>query len=48
MKIRFGLDNKLQFKKRIIKGWCSLIIGSGIYDNNKYHPQVFLDEVCLN
>ena len=46
MKIKFNWDDKLPLNKTIEIPSMIIVVREAFYENNKYHPQVFLDE-CL-
>ena len=46
MEIKFNSDNKLPLIKTIENRNVTIILRAAFHENNKYHPQVFLDE-CL-
>ena len=47
MKIKFDLDDKLPLNKMIEIPIMVIVVTAIFYGNNKYYPQVFLNE-CLN
>ena len=47
MKIKFNLDDELPLNNKMIEIRSMIIVVRAVfYKNNKYYPQVFLDE-CL-
>ena len=46
MKIKFDLDDELPLNKTIEICSMIIVVRAVFHDNNKYYPQVFLDE-CL-
>ena len=47
MEIKFNLDDELPLNNKMIEIRCMIIVVRAVfYKNNKYYPQVFLDE-CL-
>ena len=46
MKIKFNSDDKLHLHKTIEMSSMIIVIRAVFHENNKYYPQVFLDE-CL-
>ena len=46
MKIKFNSDNELPLNKMIEIPNMIIVVGAVFHENNKYYPQVFLDE-CL-
>ena len=44
MKIKFDLDDYLQLNKTIEIHNVTIVVGVNFYENNKYYPQIFLDE----
>ena len=46
MKIKFDLDDDLPLNKTIEICNVTIAVNAIFYENNKYYPQVFLDE-CL-
>ena len=46
MKINFDSHNELPLNKTIKIAVMVIVIRAIFYENNKYHPQVFLDK-CL-
>ena len=46
MKIKFNLDDELPLNKTIEILNMIIVVRAVFHENNKYHPQVFLDE-CL-
>ena len=46
MKIKFNSDDELPLNKMTEIPSMTVVIGAVFYENNKYYPQVFLDE-CL-
>ena len=47
MKIKFNLDDELPLNNKMIEIHSMIIVVRAVfYKNNKYYPQVFLDE-CL-
>ena len=46
MKIKFTLDKELPLNKTIEINTITIVVRTIFYENNKYYPQVFLDE-CL-
>ena len=46
MKIKFNLDDKLSLNKMIEIPTMIIVVRAAFHENNKYYPQVFLDE-CL-
>ena len=47
MKIKFNLDDELPLNKVIEIPTITIVVRAIFLKNNKYYPQVFLDE-CLN
>ena len=47
MRIKFNSDNKLPLNKRIEIPKMTIVVRAVFHENNKYYPQVFLDE-CLH
>ena len=47
MKIKFDLNDKLPLNKMIEIPIMVIVVTAIFYGNNKYYPQVFLNE-CLN
>ena len=46
MKIKFSSDEELPLNKTIEIPSMKIVVRAIFYENNKYYPQVFLDE-CL-
>ena len=46
MKMKFHLDNELTLNKTIEIPNMIIVVRAAFHENNKYYPQVFLDE-CL-
>ena len=46
MKIKFSSDDKLPLNKKIDFATVTVVIAVDFHENNKYYPQLFLDE-CL-
>ena len=46
MKIKFNSDDKLPINKAIEISSIMIVVRNSFFENNKYYPQVFLDE-CL-
>ena len=46
MKIKFDLDHKVPLNKTIKIPLMVIVVRAVFHENNKYYPQVFLDE-CL-
>ena len=46
MKIKFNSDNELPLNKTIEIPSMTIVVRTIFLENNKYYPQVFLDE-CL-
>ena len=46
MKIKFNSDEKLRLNKTIVIPIITIVIRAVFHKNNKYYPQVFVDE-CL-
>ena len=46
MKIKFNLDDELPLNKTIEIPSMTIVVRAIFYENNKYYPQVSLDE-CL-
>ena len=44
MKIKFNLDNKLPLNKMMEVSSMTIVVRIVFHENNKYYPQVFLDE----
>ena len=44
MKIKFDLDDDLPLNKRIEIHMATIAVRAIFLENNKYYPQVFLDE----
>ena len=47
MKTKFNSDDKLPLNKSIEIPTIAIVVRATFLDNNKYYPQVFLDE-CLH
>ena len=47
IKIKFNLNNELPLNKTIEIPSTIIVVRAVFYENNKYYPQVFLDE-CLH
>ena len=47
MKIKFNSDDKSPLNKTIEISIMALVVTAFFFENNKYYPQVFLDE-CLH
>ena len=47
MKIKFNSDDELALNKTIEIPSMIIVVRAVLYENNKYYPQVFLDE-CLH
>ena len=47
MKIKFNSDDELPLNKTIEIPTTTIVVIAAFHENNKYHPQVFLDE-CLH
>ena len=47
IKIKFNTDDKLPLNKTIEIPTITIVVRTAFHENNKYSPQVFLDE-CLN
>ena len=47
VKIKFSLDDKLPLDKMIEIPKMTIAVKAAFHKNNKYYPQVFLDE-CLH
>ena len=47
MKIKFDLDDDLPVNKTIEIHVATIVFRAIFYENNKYHPPVFLDDVCI-
>ena len=47
MKIKFNSDDELPLNKTVKIPTITIVVRTIFLENNKYHPQVFLDE-CLN
>ena len=46
MTIKFSADDELPLNKRVETPSMIIVVRNVFYENNKYYPQVFLDE-CL-
>ena len=46
MKIKFNSDDELPLNKMIEIPTMAIVVRAVFHENNKYYPQVFLDE-CL-
>ena len=46
MEMKFNSDKELPLIKTIENRNVTIILRAAFHENNKYHPQVFLDE-CL-
>ena len=46
MKIKFNSDDELPLNKTIEIPIMTIVVTAVFHENNKYYPQVFLDE-CL-
>ena len=46
MKIKFNLDDQLPLNKMMEIPTMTIVVRAVFHENNKYYPQVFLDE-CL-
>ena len=46
MKIKFNSDEELLLNKTIKTSSMTIVVRAVFYENNKYYPQVFLNE-CL-
>ena len=46
MKIKFNSDDQLLLNKMIEIPTMTIVVRAVFHENNKYYPQVFLDE-CL-
>ena len=44
MKIKFNLDDELSLNKTTEISTMTIVVRAIFYENNKYYPQVFLDE----
>ena len=44
MKVKFNLDDELPLNKIIENPSMIIVVRDVFYENNKYYPQVFLDE----
>ena len=44
MKTKFNTDDMLPLNKMIESPTMSIVVRAVFHENNKYHPQVFLDE----
>ena len=44
MKIKSNLDDKLPLSKMTEIPTMGIVVRAVFHENNKYHPQVFLDE----
>ena len=47
MKIKFNLDDEWPLNKTAEIPTVTIVVTAVFHENNKYYPQVFLDE-CLN
>ena len=47
MKVKFNSDDELPLNKTIKVPVMIIVVRAGFHENNKYYPQVFLDE-CLH
>ena len=45
MKIKFSSDDELTLNKTIEIPSMTIVVRAIFYENNKYYPQVFLDEL---
>ena len=48
MKIKFNSDGKLPLNKTIDIPSMIIVVKAVFYENNKYYPQVFWMNVCMN
>ena len=46
MKIKFNSDDDLPLNKTIEIPTMKIVVRAGFHENNKYYPEIFLDE-CL-
>ena len=46
MKIKFASDDELPLNKTIEIPTIAIVAGAVFHENNKYYPQIFLDE-CM-
>ena len=46
MNIKFNSDNKFPLNKKVEIPTLPIAVGDFFHENNRYYPQVFLDE-CL-
>ena len=46
MKIKFNSDDELPLNKTMEIPTITIVVRAAFHENNKYYPQVFLDE-CL-
>ena len=44
MKTKFNTDDMLPLNKMIERPTMSIVVRAVFHENNKYYPQVFLDE----
>ena len=44
MKIKFNSDDKLPLNKTVEIPTITIVVRAAFHENNKYYPQVFLDE----
>ena len=44
MKIKFNLDDELPLNKTMEVPSMIIVVKPALHENNKYYPQVFLDE----
>ena len=48
MKIKFNSDGKLPLNKTIDIPSMIIVVKAAFYEDNKYYPQVFWMNVCMN
>ena len=48
MKIKFNLDDELPQNKMVEIPSMVIVVRAVFHENNKYYPQVFLDECLYN
>ena len=47
MRIKFNTDDKLPLNKTIKLPIITTVVRAVFHENNKYYPQVFLKNVCM-
>ena len=48
MRIKFDTDDKFPLNKTIKNSIITIVVRAVFHENNKYYPQVFLDECLKN